>query len=409
MKAIYIINIIILIITLLFSLFIFLKCNPYYSEYYIINYNYTPLCKYLKKLNSQSNIINNYKEYKIIFLFSHDYYDLPESAKYAIKITNEYCQKHNYELLIKNHYPNNQISPYWLRVFDLINLSKQYDENTIFIYLDLDAAINPKYFDIAMTNLINIIELYDKKKYDIFIGKDNIKNKFINTGVMFLKNTNKTKEILKLWSNKYNKNNWKYINNKWKCINNINEKCIWAGKEYEQGALDYLYINNIYNLRDYIKILHMSFCSNRYYNYDSFIYHFMAHSENYRINNMKSIYFNLKYPNLYKESDLYQLLKEPNKLLTDNIDTSIIPNNLFQTYFNKEIIPDYIFKNIELYAKNYKYFLLDDNDALIFLNKYFKYKIVNKFNSLKLGAHKADLLRYCLLYIYGGIYIDINL
>ena len=31
------------------------------------------------------------------------------------------------------------------------------------------------------------------------------------------------------------------------------------------------------------------------------------------------------------------------------------------------------------------------------------------FKDLKIGAHKADFFRYCILYIYGGIYIDIKI
>jgi len=264
----------------------------------------------MKKI-SHSNNINDYNNYKVIFLYSHDYYKLPNSANLSIKIVNEYCKKHNYELIIKNHYPNNSISPYWLRVYDLIELSEKYDEKTLFVYLDLDATINPKYFNIKIEDLISTIDNYNNHIYDIYIGKDNIKEKFINTGVMFLKNTKITKEILYNWIKLYNKNNWKLIKKKWKCYTNINytDECIWAGKEYEQGALDYLYINNFNNIRDNIKILHMSICSNRYIDYDSFIYHFMAFSENDRLPKLKRLFFNLRYPNSFKEKNLEQIFK----------------------------------------------------------------------------------------------------
>ena len=109
---------------------------------------------------------------------------------------------------------------------------------------------------------------------------------------------------------------------------------------------------------------------------------------------------------------------QPTKLQLDNLvnidnlpildSYDIIPNNLIQTYYDKKKIPQYIFDNVQLYANNYKYILLDDNDAILFLTKYFNIKIVQRFNDLKLGAHKADLLRYCYLYVYGGIYLDIK-
>ena len=94
--------------------------------------------------------------------------------------------------------------------------------------------------------------------------------------------------------------------------------------------------------------------------------------------------------------------------IRDSINTNTIPNYLFQTYYDKKKIPQYIFDNVNLYAQNYKYFLLDDNDAIKFLKSYFTYDVVKRFNQLLYGAHKADLLRYCLLYIYGGVYIDIK-
>jgi hypothetical protein len=33
--------------------------------------------------------------------------------------------------------------------------------------------------------------------------------------------------------------------------------------------------------------------------------------------------------------------------------------------------------------------------------------VIDRYNNLS-GAHKADLLRYCLIYIYGGVYADIK-
>lgn len=92
--------------------------------------------------------------------------------------------------------------------------------------------------------------------------------------------------------------------------------------------------------------------------------------------------------------------------ITDEVN---IPNILFQTYHNKSEIPKYINDNIKVYAPSYEYRLLDDSDALIFLTKYFSRCVVKKFKALRIGAHKADLLRYCLLYIYGGIYLDIKI
>lgn len=89
-------------------------------------------------------------------------------------------------------------------------------------------------------------------------------------------------------------------------------------------------------------------------------------------------------------------------------DKSTIPNNIIQTYSNKSKIPEKVYKNIKQYGSNYKHIIFDDNDCIQFLNKYFSPIVKNKFNNLKKGAHKADLFRYCYLYIHGGVYIDIK-
>lgn len=283
----------IILFLIIFLIIVLILYNHKYYTYYITNYNYTTLYTYLDN-NTSTDLYNNpYSENKIVFLFSHDYKILPKSAEYAIDIARKYCLQHHYELIVKNHYPNNTMSPYWLRVFDLIELSNKYDNNTIFVYLDLDAAINFKYFNLTITDLIYYIDRYDKYQYDIYIGKDLHVIKYINTGVMFLKNTTTTKNILQLWSTYYNKDNWNVINNKWECteiINNYQKKCIWARDQYEQGALEYIYSNNINNYKKNINILHISICSNPYYNFDCFIYHFMANSEEKRLKYMKKIH-----------------------------------------------------------------------------------------------------------------------
>ena len=92
----------------------------------------------------------------------------------------------------------------------------------------------------------------------------------------------------------------------------------------------------------------------------------------------------------------------------NKLDKNIIPNTIFQTYFDKKRIPNKIQENLKKFAGNYKRVLFDDKDALKFLLENFGNIFVDKFKSMKKGAHKADLLRYCYLYINGGIYIDIK-
>lgn len=74
---------------------------------------------------------------------------------------------------------------------------------------------------------------------------------------------------------------------------------------------------------------------------------------------------------------------------------------------DKKKIPDKVYSNIKKFAPGYQHIIYDDSDCIKFINKYFGEKVVKRFKALK-GAHKADLFRYCLLYIKGGIYLDVK-
>ena len=106
--------------------------------------------------------------------------------------------------------------------------------------------------------------------------------------------------------------------------------------------------------------------------------------------------------------NLLSLLHPTNQLpLLENYN--IIPNILCQIYmYYTNPIPQYIFDAINQYASNYQHVIFDDKNAIQFLERYFDHRVVQRFHNIKLGAHKADLLRYCFLYVYGGIYIDIK-
>jgi mannosyltransferase OCH1-like enzyme len=87
-----------------------------------------------------------------------------------------------------------------------------------------------------------------------------------------------------------------------------------------------------------------------------------------------------------------------------------IPANIFQTWHTKNL-PPIMFKAVVNIKKNnprFNYYLFDDNDCREFIKNNFNEKILNAYDSLIPGAYKADLWRYCILYKYGGIYLDIK-
>lgn len=89
---------------------------------------------------------------------------------------------------------------------------------------------------------------------------------------------------------------------------------------------------------------------------------------------------------------------------------SIIPLKIYQTWFTKNL-PKHMKDNIELLKNTnpeFEHFLFDDNDCRNFIKNNFNEKVLQTFDKLKPGAYKADLWRYCVLYVNGGVYLDIK-
>ena len=87
-----------------------------------------------------------------------------------------------------------------------------------------------------------------------------------------------------------------------------------------------------------------------------------------------------------------------------------IPKVIYQTWHTKKL-PTNMNKCVEKLKKNnpnYEYYLYDDNDCRNYIKDNFNRDVLHAFDKLKPGAYKADLWRYCILYINGGIYLDIK-
>ena len=89
-----------------------------------------------------------------------------------------------------------------------------------------------------------------------------------------------------------------------------------------------------------------------------------------------------------------------------------IPKNIFQTWetSKKDISPEllYYINSWEKYNKNYKINFYNKEERYKFIKDNFDNNILDAYNRLKPGALKCDLWRLCVLYVYGGFYIDID-
>jgi len=106
--------------------------------------------------------------------------------------------------------------------------------------------------------------------------------------------------------------------------------------------------------------------------------------------------------------------KPNNTALSSIIETehfySIIPLNLFQTWHTLDL-PPLMKNNVELLKRQnpeFTHHLYDDEMCRDFIEKNFDKDVLYSFDKLNPGAYKSDLWRYCILYKYGGIYLDIK-
>ena len=89
-----------------------------------------------------------------------------------------------------------------------------------------------------------------------------------------------------------------------------------------------------------------------------------------------------------------------------------IPKIIIQTY-KKNKLPYYYEKivnnNLEL-NPDYEYMFFNDNECLEFIENNYDKRTLDAYKKInpKYGACKADFFRYCAMYKYGGVYLDIK-
>jgi FkbM family methyltransferase len=122
-------------------------------------------------------------------------------------------------------------------------------------------------------------------------------------------------------------------------------------------------------------------------------------------NHFKDFYYNFC---AYKNEDfLIQMNKTPTLIPKPN---TIIPKQIIQTWEHKELGQEFQ-KIVDSWKNNnptYDYKLIDKEEREQFIKSNFGLDVFNTYNSIVPGANKADLFRYCYLYIKGGVYADID-
>lgn len=92
------------------------------------------------------------------------------------------------------------------------------------------------------------------------------------------------------------------------------------------------------------------------------------------------------------------------------LESSVIPKKIYTTWHSKEL-PEKMQENINKLKKDNPEFdicIYDENDCYKFIEDNFPKEVLLAYNKLIPHSYKSDLWRFCILYINGGIYLDIK-
>jgi mannosyltransferase OCH1-like enzyme len=88
-----------------------------------------------------------------------------------------------------------------------------------------------------------------------------------------------------------------------------------------------------------------------------------------------------------------------------------VPLKIYQSW-QSHIVPANMKKTVlHVVEENpeFDYYLYSDADSRAFIKENYDDTVVKAFDSLRPGAYKSDLWRYCILYKQGGVYFDIKM
>ena len=113
--------------------------------------------------------------------------------------------------------------------------------------------------------------------------------------------------------------------------------------------------------------------------------------------------------NKSKEKNLENEIIQP--FSKEELKDAKIPKIIWQTYKSSSQLPMEALQCISSWKKNnpeYEYRFMDDSQMLQFVEKEFSEPYISMFHSMPIPVMKADVWRIMVLYIYGGIYTDID-
>lgn len=88
----------------------------------------------------------------------------------------------------------------------------------------------------------------------------------------------------------------------------------------------------------------------------------------------------------------------------------MIPKHIYQTWKSHNLPRGIarVIQQIMSINQGWCHHLYDDNEMEEFMRVNFAGRVYEAFNTIAIGAARADIWRYCVLYKYGGVYLDID-
>ena len=110
-----------------------------------------------------------------------------------------------------------------------------------------------------------------------------------------------------------------------------------------------------------------------------------------------------------------QMDRRVNKFIQGAMHTNTDRRFLFQSFTNREEVPDQMYWQAKKFAGNYEHLIFanhgDDfhkDEALTWLRHRVGEHAAAQYRAMSSRANRADLLRNCLLYLHGGVWLDIE-
>jgi hypothetical protein len=220
--------------------------------------------------------INKLKIY--VFQIS-SYEELPLYANLSEKINRAYCLKHGYKFEhVKVDYKTNNISPYWLRVYQIRKILLENPNIDVVVYVDLDACFRE--FDIRIEQVLDYVD--KKRKFVWYWGWEN--NLWLNCGFGICLNNQISIGLVQVWLKYYENVDKKFwyknqITHKWIVTTYGNERIAEPALEgYEQFRLNQMFTEK--QIQPYICPLHHEYLCHANIHVKSFTLHFYGFKRN---------------------------------------------------------------------------------------------------------------------------------